>query len=50
MPLIKNAKPGSKGFEKNIKAEVSAGKPVKQAVAISYSVSGEKRRKPKRKL
>jgi hypothetical protein len=25
-------------FRKNIKAEVAAGKPVKQAVAISYSV------------
>jgi len=45
MPLIKNAKPGSKGFKKNIEAEVSAGKPVKQAVAIAYSESGEKRKK-----
>jgi hypothetical protein len=34
-------------FRKNIKAEVKAGKPVKQAVAIAYSVKREaaKRRK-----
>ena len=25
-------------FRKNIKAEVAAGKPIKQAVAISYAV------------
>ena len=27
-----------KAFKENIKAEVKAGKPVKQAVAIAYSV------------
>lgn len=48
MPLIKGAKPGSPGFKKNIKAEVAAGKKPKQAVAIAYSESGEKKR-PKRK-
>ncbi len=48
MPLIKGAKPGSQGFKKNIKAEVAAGKPVKQSVAIAYSEAGEKK-KPKRK-
>jgi hypothetical protein len=47
MPLIKGAKPGSPGFKKNIEAEVKAGKPVKQAVAISYSESGEKKRRKK---
>jgi hypothetical protein len=35
MPLVKSAKPAA--FKKNIKTEVKAGKPVKQAVAISYS-------------
>jgi hypothetical protein len=48
MPLIKGDKPGSPGFKKNIKAEVAAGKPVKQSVAIAYSESGEKK-KHKRK-
>jgi len=38
MPLKKGAKPGSAGFKSNIRAEVNAGKPVKQAVAIAYSV------------
>jgi len=37
MPLKKGAKPGSKGFGGNIKAEIAAGKPQKQAVAIAYS-------------
>lgn len=41
MPLQKGAKPGSKGFKENIKAEMSAGKPEKQAVAIAYSESSE---------
>lgn len=47
MPLVKGAKPNSKGFKKNIKAEIAAGKPQKQAVAIAYSESGEKKRKKK---
>ncbi len=37
MPLRKGAQPGSAGFRANIRAEVAAGKPVKQAVAIAYS-------------
>ncbi len=49
MPLIKGAKPNSKGFKKNIEAEMAAGKPQKQAVAIAYSESGEKRGKRKKK-
>ena len=39
MPLEKGKSKGA--FERNIKAEVKAGKPVKQAVAIAYA---EKRR------
>lgn len=36
MPLVKST--SKNAFRKNIKAEVAAGKPVKQAVAIAYSV------------
>ena len=36
MPLKKST--SKKAFESNIKTEVKAGKPVKQAVAISYAV------------
>ena len=36
MPLVKS--PSKAAFRKNVKAEVKAGKPVKQAVAIAYSV------------
>ena len=39
MPLTKST--SNKAFEKNIKAEVKAGKPVKQAVAIAYSEKRE---------
>ena len=35
MPLVKSKSP--EAFRKNVKAEVQAGKPVKQAVAIAYS-------------
>lgn len=36
MPLVKS---GSKSaFRKNVKAEIAAGKPTKQAVAIAYNV------------
>ena len=44
MPLKKSASP--KAFKENIKTEVKAGKPVKQAVAIAYS---EKREATKKK-
>lgn len=47
MPLKKGAKPGSSGFKSNIKAEMAAGKPQKQAVAIAYSVAGKKSKKKK---
>ena len=36
MPLVKS--PSPMALRKNIKAEVAAGKPIKQAVAISYAV------------
>jgi hypothetical protein len=36
MPLTKSK--SSKAFQKNVKAEIAAGKPQKQAVAIAYNV------------
>jgi len=45
MPLIKST--SLKAFKENIKAEIKAGKPVKQAVAIAYS---EKREAQKTKV
>jgi hypothetical protein len=45
MPLEKNK--SKKAFEHNIKAEVKAGKPVKQAVAIAYSEKREASKKKK---
>ena len=39
MPLVKSKSP--EALRKNVKAEVKAGKPVKQAVAIAYSVKRE---------
>ena len=46
MPL-KHSKT-DKAFKENIKAEVKAGKPVKQSVAIAYAVKREAQ-KPKKK-
>lgn len=43
MPLKKST--SAKAFTKNIKTEVKAGKPVKQAVAIAYSVKREAAKK-----
>lgn len=37
-----------KAFESNIKTEVKSGKPVKQAVAIAYSVQKEAKKKSKK--
>ena len=46
MPLVKGAKAKTKkGFSENVKREMEAGKPQKQAVAIAYSQAGEKRKK-----
>ena len=39
MPLVKSKSP--EAFRKNVKAEVAAGAPIKQAVAIAYSVKLE---------
>lgn len=36
MPLVKSA--SKDAFRKNVKAEIAAGKPAKQALAISYAV------------
>jgi hypothetical protein len=43
MPLKKST--SEKAFKQNIKAEIKAGKPVKQAVAIAYSVKKEAKKK-----
>ena len=43
MPLVKS--PSKNAFRKNVKTEITAGKPPKQAVAIAYSV---KRAAPKK--
>jgi len=49
MPLLKGkAAKTAKGRGENIKRLVSEGKPVEQAVAISYRLSGEKPKKGKR--
>jgi len=47
MPLKKSASP--KAFKENIKAEVKAGKPVKQAVAIAYAEKRAAQQKSKKK-
>jgi hypothetical protein len=43
MPLKKST--SKEAFKENIKAEVKAGKPIKQAVAISYAVKKEAAKK-----
>lgn len=45
MPLVKST--SSQAFRKNVKAEIAAGKPAKQAVAIAYSTkrAAEKKKK-----
>ena len=45
MPLIKSK--SKKAFSKNVAAEVRAGKPTKQAVAIAYSVKRKANKKKK---
>ena len=47
MPLTKSTSKAA--FKKNIRAEVKSGKPVKQAVAIAYSVKREAAKKGKKK-
>lgn len=45
MPLSKGK--SKKSLEKNIKTEIDAGKPPKQAVAIAYSVQKKAKSKGK---
>jgi len=49
MPLVKST--SKEAFRKNVKAEVNAGKPVKQAVAIAYATkrAADKPSTPKKK-
>jgi hypothetical protein len=48
MPLVKGAAAKSKkGFSENIRREVEAGKPQKQAIAIAYSEARGGKSKPK---
>ena len=47
MPLKKSTSP--KAFKENIKAEIKAGKPVKQAVAIAYAEKREAQKSKKSK-
>jgi hypothetical protein len=47
MPLIKSK--SEKAQKKNIEVEIKAGKPIKQAVAISYAVKREAEKKAKKK-
>ena len=46
MPLKKST--SKEAFRKNVKAEVEAGKPIKQAVVIAYSVKREASKKGKK--
>lgn len=46
MPLKKGT--SNKTRQENIKREIAAGKPIKQAVAIGYSKQRESRRKKKK--
>jgi hypothetical protein len=43
MPLVKS--PSKAAFRKNVSAEVKAGKPVKQALAIAYSTKRQAAKK-----
>lgn len=45
MPLKKSS--SKKAFQQNIRREVKAGKPVKQAVAIAYATKRQAQRKGK---
>lgn len=50
MPLVKGKKASSKkGFAENIRREIHAGKPQKQAVAIAYSEARRGKKKPVKK-
>lgn len=46
MPLVKGPKAKTKkGIAKNIKTEIKAGKPSKQAIAIAFSIAGKGKKK-----
>jgi hypothetical protein len=46
MPLVSGkAAKTKKGFSENVKREIKAGKPQKQAVAIAYAKKREKKKK-----
>lgn len=45
MPLTLSS--SKKAFKKNVRAEVHAGKPIKQAVAIAYSTKRKAQKKGK---
>ena len=47
MPLVKSKSP--EAFRKNIKAEIAAGKPIAQSVAIAYSEKRAAQSKPMKK-
>jgi hypothetical protein len=48
MPLIKGSKAKTKkGFSENVRREIHAGKPQKQAVAIAYDVARKAKKKGK---
>jgi len=47
MPLIKSTK--KEAFTKNVKKEIAAGKPPKQAVAIAYATKREAAKKKAKK-
>lgn len=50
MPLVKGKKAKTrKGFSENVRREMEAGKPQKQAVAIAYSQARKKKKKTKKK-
>lgn len=50
MPLVKGKKAKTKeGFSENIKREMEAGKPQKQAVAIAYSEARQGKKKSSKK-
>lgn len=49
MPLVKGKKATTKkGFSTNVKREMEAGKPQKQAVAIAYSEAREGKKRGKK--
>lgn len=50
MPLVKGkAAKTKKGFSENVRREMDAGKPQKQAVAIAYAMKRGKKKKAKSK-